>query len=509
MKLSARLLTYYLRKKYHVSASEEISAEPCLHYPMICRDSNYQLNNIIYVVDVPNFSLQDHILRRSMLIFAGVQPSENIRSKPNVVVLSRDVSAGEVFLYLQDLFDLYSGWDEELVRSRLDNRPIQNLLEITEQHIISNPMTLMGLDFTVIASRGTAYGDLRNSVLGTNEITFDLVNALKNDPFYEAAVDAEGYFTFPGNHNAPPMLCVNIKRSQKTAFRLFITPGEVPLDATFGFVLEHLSSYVAHALSTNTAVNRDSSHSMHQIFHNILTDPSADYVQVSQQLSALGWLSAHSYRCILVEAGVLDAKNLTLRSICSYIENAIPASCAIEHRGNAVVFINVTLCTLTENEISQRLAGFIRDSMLNAGYSRTLLGHFNFQRQYVQASLSLSVGRRQNPSRWIHHFNDIALTYILEQTTKKLPPYMLAHERLLSLKNMADSGSSPLYNTLRVYLENHLNLTKTSEDLFIHRSTLLYRLEKIQNTIHCDYNNPEELLYLMLSFRILDQEKDN
>ena len=207
--------------------------------------------------------------------------------------------------------------------------------------------------------------------------------------------------------------------------------------------------------------------------------------------------------------GSLDTKNLTLRSICSYIENAVPASCAIEHRGNAVVFINMDLCPLSDNEISQRLAGFIRDSMLNAGYSRTLLGHFNFQRQYVQASLSLSVGRRQNPSRWIHHFNDIALTYILEQTTKKLPAYMLAHEKLLTLKNMADSTNSPLYHTLRVYLENHLNLTKTSEDLFIHRSTLLYRLEKIQNILHSDYNNPEELLYLMLSFRIMEQEKDS
>ena len=119
------------------------------------------------------------------------------------------------------------------------------------------------------------------------------------------------------------------------------------------------------------------------------------------------------------------------------------------------------------------------------------------------------MGRRQYPSRWIHHFNDIALTYILEQTTKKLPAYMLAHEKLLTLKNMADSTNSPLYHTLRVYLENHLNLTKTSEDLFIHRSTLLYRLEKIQNILHSDYNNPEELLYLMLSFRIMEQEKDS
>ena len=509
MKLSAKLLTYYLQKKYGAEASDNISSEPCLHYPMVFRERTRELFNIIYVVDSPVFSLPDHLLRRSMLVYTNCQPSEYARSKPNVCVVEGDVTANEVFLHLQGIFDLYAAWDEALVKSRLGNRPIQNLLDITAEHIISNPMTLMGMDFTVIATRGTNYGDLRNSILGTNEATFDLVNALKNDPNYEASLLKDGAFYYPGNHIAQPMLCVNIKRSQRTAFRLSINPGEVPLDSTFGFVLEHLTEYISHALATNTAVNRDSSHSMHQIFHNILSDPSADYVQVSQQLSALGWMSAHFYRCILVEVGSLDTKNLTLRSICSYIENAIPASCAVEHRGNAVVFINTDLCPLSENEISQRLAGFIRDSMLNAGYSRTLLGHFNFQRQYVQASLSLSVGRRQYPSRWIHHFNDIALTYILEQTTKKLPAYMLAHEKLLTLKNMADSTNSPLYHTLRVYLENHLNLTKTSEDLFIHRSTLLYRLEKIQNILHSDYNNPEELLYLMLSFRIMEQEKDS
>ena len=509
MKLSAKLLAYYLRKKYGISMSDEMSTEPCLHYPVIYRDRNRELFNIIYIVDSPSFSLPEHLLKRSMLIFTGCQPPEHVRIRPNVCVVPSDATAGEVFLYLQGIFDLYSAWDEALIKSRLGNRPIQNLLDITAGHVISNPMTLMGMDFTVIATRATNYGELRNSVLGTNEATFDLVNAMKNDPNYEDLVQQEGFFTYPGNHIASPMLCVNIRRSQKPAFRLFITPGEVPLDDTFGFVMEHLAEYISHALATNTAVNRDSSHSMHQIFHNILSDPSADYVQVSQQLAALGWSSAHSYRCILVEAGVLDAKNLTLRSICSYIENAIPASCAIEHRGNAVVFINVDLCTLSDNEISQRLAGFIRDSMLNAGYSRTLLGHFNFQRQYLQASLALSVGRRKNPSHWIHHFNDVALTYMLEQTTRRLPAYMLAHERLLALKNMADSSNSPLYHTLQVYLENHLNLTKTSEDLFIHRSTLLYRLDKIHNILHSDYDNPEELLYLMLSFKILEQERDN
>ena len=124
----------------------------------------------------------------------------------------------------------------------------------------------------------------------------------------------------------------------------------------------------------------DTLYPLHRIFHNLLTNSKADYVEVSHQLTENGWLSSHSYQCILIKTGILDWKNLTLKSICSYVENFIPAACAVEHRGNVVVYINLDLCDFTLDEISQKLAGFIRDSLLIAGYSRVMLGHFNFQR---------------------------------------------------------------------------------------------------------------------------------
>ena len=188
------------------------------------------------------------------------------------------------------------------------------------------------------------------------------------------------------------------------------------------------------------------------------------------------------------------------------MENSIPASCAVEHHGNVVVYINLDLCSLSIDEISQKLASFIRDSLLNAGYSRKMLGHFNFQRQYVQASIALQFGKRKNPSRWIHHFNQIALPYLLEQTTKKLPAYMVSHEKLLNLKYADEANHSQLYQTVRCYLENHQSVTKTSEALFIHRSTLLYRLDKIKDILKTDFSDPDELLYLLLSFHLLDME---
>ena len=241
------------------------------------------------------------------------------------------------------------------------NGSIQKLLDLSSS-ILPNPMMLIGMDFTIIASRGTSFGELPSSVLGSNEETADLILALKQDPNYEAAFHRIGYFYYSGNGIAAPSLCVNIRRFDRTLYRLLITQGEVPLDDTFGFVLEYLARVISHALSTNIVDSHDARRQLHQIFHTILTDPKADYVEVSRRLTDCGWLSSQYYLCVFLKTELLDYKNLTHRSIISYLENIIPASCALEHKGNIVLYINLDYCQLSESEIEQKLASFIRDS---------------------------------------------------------------------------------------------------------------------------------------------------
>ena len=47
---------------------------------------------------------------------------------------------------------------------------------------------------------------------------------------------------------------------------------------------------------------------------------------------------------------------------------------------------------------------------------------------------------------------------------------------------------------------------QTARELFIHRSTFLYRLERIKSILGTDLADPDEILYLMLSFRLMDRE---
>ena len=509
MNLSALLITYHLRKKYPgVVFSSWLSCEPHLKYPVYYEGRNSFEDGLIYLLDNSELPIPNRHLSKNMILLAGGHFAVSEQDYPNLCILPPDVSMNEALIYIQEIFNCYQQWNQSLIESRLSNASVQNLLDLTDR-IIPNPMMVIGMEFTIIASKKLTYGELKNSVLGSSEKTQPLVNALKQDSNYEEAYNRIGYFFYPGNHIATPKLCVNITKSGKTIYRLMISEGEIPLDDTFGFLLEYLAKMISHALATSTVANHDTAHTLRQIFLTLLTNPGADYVEISQQFTAAGWLSSHHYQCILINIGILDIKSLTIRSICSYMENSIPASCAVEHQGNAVVYINLTLCTLTWDEISQKLAGFIRDSLLTAGYSRKMLGHFNFHRQYVQASTALQVGKRREPSRWIHHFNQIALPYILEQTIRKLPAYMICHERLLDLKYKDEANQTRLYETTRCYLEHHQNIARTSEALFIHRSTLLYRLEKIRDILKTDFSDPDELLYLLLSFHLMDMEEQS
>ena len=85
-----------------------------------------------------------------------------------------------------------------------------------------------------------------------------------------------------------------------------------------------------------------------------------------------------------------------------------------------------------------------------------MTGHMNLRRQYVQAKTALDVGSRKKPYVWIHHFNNIALPYILEQCTRRLPASMICYENLLKLQALDQEQNSEYVLTFKNLLSNKI-----------------------------------------------------
>ena len=79
---------------------------------------------------------------------------------------------------------------------------------------------------------------------------------------------------------------------------------------------------------------------------------------------------------------------------------------------------------------------------------------------------------------------------------------MLCHERLLFLQEHDDSSGSDYMRTLRCYLDNHCNVVQTARELFIHRSTLLYRLEKIKKLTGLDLRKFDDAIVFKVALMV-------
>ncbi|PFY73915.1 PucR family transcriptional regulator [Bacillus wiedmannii] len=73
---------------------------------------------------------------------------------------------------------------------------------------------------------------------------------------------------------------------------------------------------------------------------------------------------------------------------------------------------------------------------------------------------------------------------------------------LHSLANENEKDHAVLLHTLSVYLETHCAISETAKRLFLHRNTVIYRLEKCEELLGRNIKDPNETLQLRIAFRI-------
>lgn len=515
MKISPSLLVNDLEKKYILKAPLTPSERTHLGRPLFYRNDTAICSNHVYLLSsFQEFqSLQAGASSCFFICPAARKDltddvlAQAVVSSNNLCLVYTSDSVSAIFNYLQEIFDKYDLWEENLMHISLSGGSIQNLLDASYP-ILGYPLRVMGMDFSIIASSPGADGDTGGLPTYEQPEYIEYVTALKQDPLYNAVREKDGAFLYPGHITGHRTLNVNIKRFSKTTHRLLLTELDTPLKDGLGSLLEFLATFIEHALMRNAAHRSPNDKTMHSIFLSILSDRTADYLVISRRLTSLGWLTSHEYLCIVLQTTYLDQQNLTINAICNYLENLFPYSCAFPFEEDVVVYFNLTKSECDIDDISDKIIYFIRDSFLKAGYSRSMTGHLNLRRQYIQSRSALEVGNQIHPYLWIHHFNKIALPYIYQQATKKLPGSMICHEKLLILKKLDEEQNTEYVKTLSVYLDHHLNAVQSAKKLFIHRSTFLYRLDKIKDILESDLEDPEELLYLMLSLRLMDQDSE-
>lgn len=125
-------------------------------------------------------------------------------------------------------------------------------------------------------------------------------------------------------------------------------------------------------------------------------------------------------------------------------------------------------------------------------------------KSYKEAKLALDVGKIFYAEHNVVAYSALGIGRLIYQLPINLCRIFI--EEIFGNNVPSDLDEETL-NTINKFFENNLNVSETSRQLFVHRNTLVYRIEKIQKSTGLDLRNFDDALTFKIALMVVDYMK--
>ncbi|MBR6391466.1 MAG: helix-turn-helix domain-containing protein [Lachnospiraceae bacterium] len=136
----------------------------------------------------------------------------------------------------------------------------------------------------------------------------------------------------------------------------------------------------------------------------------------------------------------------------------------------------------------------------------TIVGELkDVSKSYKEAMMALEVGRIFYNENRVAAYNNLGIGRLIYQLPENLC-HMYVEE--IFGDNIPDDLDEETINTINKFFENSLNISETSRQLFVHRNTLVYRIEKLQKQTGLDIRLFDDALTLKIALMVVEYLKN-
>ncbi len=154
----------------------------------------------------------------------------------------------------------------------------------------------------------------------------------------------------------------------------------------------------------------------------------------------------------------------------------------------------------------EKLARSIADSLNTELYTHaiigigtTVVGIKDLAKSFKEAQVSLEVGKVFDTEKTIVSYESLGIARLIYQLPTTLCE-MFLHE-VFKIGSIDSLDHETLF-TIQRFFENNLNVSETSRKLFVHRNTLVYRLEKIKKLTGLDLREFDDAIVFKVALMV-------
>ena len=133
------------------------------------------------------------------------------------------------------------------------------------------------------------------------------------------------------------------------------------------------------------------------------------------------------------------------------------------------------------------------------GMGTTVTGIKDLAHSFKEAQVALEVGKVFDTERTIVSYDNLGIARLVYQLPTTLCEMFLKE---VFKRGSIESLDQETLFTIQKFFENNLNVSETSRKLFVHRNTLVYRLEKIKKLTGLDLREFEDAIVFKVALMV-------
>jgi carbohydrate diacid regulator len=137
---------------------------------------------------------------------------------------------------------------------------------------------------------------------------------------------------------------------------------------------------------------------------------------------------------------------------------------------------------------------------VRVAYGTVITDIKDVSRSYKEAKMAADVGKIFFDEKTIIAYSELGIGRLIYQLP--LPLCKMFIKEIFGTKNPEDFDEETL-PTINKFFENSLNVSETSRQLFIHRNTLVYRLDKLQKSTGLDLRVFEDAITFKIALMVV------
>lgn len=505
MKLNAEIIFEQLKKKYPVKMYGDKTAEMLYSAPEFYADNTLRFySSHLYLATVEHLPHRPVIEKNVLLICIGESSRLSYyKENATVILLKKKVDFFTVFKTLQDIFELFHHWESRLLGLFMESPSIQDILDCTYP-VFERSIFVLDASFQYVAScsaENSYAGKGWNQSHGKLDPEIFLTFLKEKEP----NMDKKGAFLL--NLESANVLCVNLFNSNDDYI------GCLAIDQTLNPFIEgenRLAEYLASIIEKISMLNPVLLNSEKNSLKQVLQVLMNEMPMVKSQKNLLRSVnSRQSYFCISAHYQKRFS-SFPANYICSVFESLFQDSIFFMQNNTVLGLVPTAFLAKDSNgskEEMRKMQTFAKEMQLCIGISNEFQDLYMIRTFYRQAEAAIENGHVYRPNETIYYFYDFALTEMIANSLDGLPAEAYFPKGFRNLIEHDQNSNISYLETLSVFLDENMSYARAARRLFIHRSTLIERISRIESELSEDLNDPDRRLLIQLLLKALYIEK--